>query len=385
MNAGLEIRDRGQRTVIARHGANHSAFTCSFSLELVRTSGHLDRRGGIPFRGATADAAAERRTLAALDRLGHAHDNRIALRYERLRYSRTTSYDGEPPRHGETDVWALTGSITTENGRELPIGWSGRGPDPLESELFHGRIARLADALARAEPATPGAPPVLLSTQAAAVLLHEAVGHFAEASADIPGGLSHRLGARLGSDMLTVTDDPGGETGCARYATDDEAVDAIGATDLVRDGVLIAQLHSRASASEARTLPTANARAALWCRPLPRMSNLVCAAGKDSSAVLADRLWRGLLVHHLSYGHGIGRDVSAHVLLAEHIECGRRTGRYVTGLRVRTCNDVFTRAIGFGDRAETNPNGLCGKAGQILFDVGTTAPEIALSSLELVA
>lgn len=385
MASRLEIRDRGKRLVLAGQGARRSALSCTFSLELTRTPDRLERCGGQLSRREEPGAPDGEQALVAMERLAARYQDRLALRYERVSYRRTVSYDDEPPQHSEADVWALTGSIKTENGHELPIGWSGRQSDLLTSGMLHDRAAWLAETLGHAVPGKSGTQAVLLSTQAAAVLLHEAVGHFAEAAADVPGGLSHRIGTRLGTEMLMVRDDPTAEDGCTRYAADDEAVGTVGPTELVRNGVLVAQLHSRDSAKEAGTLPTANARAATGCRPLPRMSNLICTPGGDSSEALAERVWRGLLVHHLCYGYGVGREVGARVVLAEHIERGRRTGRYVTGLRIETRNDLFTRAIGFGDRAETNPNAMCGKAGQILFDIGTTAPEIALSSLELVA
>jgi TldD protein len=46
--------------------------------------------------------------------------------------------------------------------------------------------------------------------------------------------------------------------------------------------------------------------------------------------------------------------------------------------------DLLTRLVELGDRAERSPNAMCGKDGQLLFDVGTVAPAMRLQELCLV-
>ncbi|MCC3768929.1 metallopeptidase TldD-related protein, partial [Streptomyces sp. UNOC14_S4] len=149
----------------------------------------------------------------------------------------------------------------------------------------------------------------------------------------------------------------------------------------VHEGRLVRQLHGVASAAAARAMPTASSRAASVLQaPLPRMSNLVCSPGDTTLDELVDATGRGLLIHRLADGIGSGGTVEARLVLGERIERGRLTGRYVTG-RVTERTDVLTRVTGVGGETEFGDNALCGKAGQLLFDVGTRAPALRLSRL----
>jgi TldD protein len=214
---------------------------------------------------------------------------------------------------------------------------------------------------------------------------HEAIGHFSEAAAIATIDLRHRLGCRLAADDFDAFDDPT-LAAAARYEVDDEGSAAIGPTQIVAGGVLTQQLHSRRSAEMAETLPTANARTAqITLPPIPRLSNLVIPPGTRSQEELVYSMGYGLLVHHLSHGYSRGLDIEARIVLAERVEAGRPTGRFVSGGRISERIDVLTRCLGRGDRNELNPNALCGKHGQILYDVGTVAPAMLLSNLRIAA
>ncbi len=327
----------------------------------------------------------EEALAARLDELRRHFGGRVDLRYTHLDAARlVVAADGEQHRKAVSS-WALLGGLTTAGGRRVPVGWSGAGDGlaRLADPALRARYDWLAAALDRAEPLPSGSPAVVLSPQAAALLLHESVGHFAEGPVD-EADLGHRLGLRVASEGFTVADDPTASDGLARYAVDDDAVEAFAPTEVVRDGVLVAQLHSRASARRARALPTGNGRAALWAPPIPRMSNLRCGTGACSEAELVDRLGEGLFVHQFADGLGFGLNVEARVVLAERVERGRRTGRFLTGGRMKEQVGVLSRLVGLGAERVVSPNGLCGKAGQLLFDVGMAAPAMQLSRLDLV-
>jgi TldD protein len=93
----------------------------------------------------------------------------------------------------------------------------------------------------------------------------------------------------------------------------------------------------------------------------------------------------GLLVHHLSHGYSRGIDIEARIVLAERVARGRRTGRFISGGRIAERVDVLTRCVARGAESEPNPNALCGKHGQILYDVGTVAPAMQLTGLRIAA
>lgn len=277
-------------------------------------------------------------------------------------------------------VFALTGEAEAGNGRMLPIGLSGPsdGLDVLRDRAAAESLARARRRLSAAGPPVDGEVPAVLGPQAAAVLVHEAVGHFAEAPHEGDPAL-HRLRTRVASELVSVVDDPGGQQ-------DDEGVQSLGPTELLARGVLRRQLHSRATARTAGVPPTGNGRAALvWDPPIPRIASLVCAPGASPEAALVDALGDGVYLHRLADGYRHGIRIAASVVLGEHVRRGRLTGQFFAGGFVDERLDVLTRAVELGDTAVRSQNAMCGKDGQLLFDAGTTAPAIRLSALRLTA
>lgn len=289
-------------------------------------------------------------------------------------------------------TWSLTGAVRTPGGRRVPIGMSGRlgadpgltGLAPLRDPAVRARLAWTCARVDRAALVRAGAVvPAVLSPASAALLVHEAVGHFAEADQAV--GLSHRLGTRLGSACIQVQDHPTAPGGAACYAIDDDGVEVWGPTELVRDGVLVAQLHTLATARRDGAAPTANGRArSAWDPSVARISNLVCAGGTSTVDEMLDRMGDGLHIHQLADGFGLGARIEARVVLAEWVRAGRPSGRFVTGGRIATSVAVLTRVVELGADAAFRANSMCGKAGQLLLDVGTCAPSMRLSALELV-
>lgn len=321
---------------------------------------------------------------ALLQAIGATRGKRVALRYVHVASTRVTvDAEGEERRRAIL-TWALLGAVTTPRGRRVPVGWSGSGDgvERLADRALRERLAWIVERVDRADATEDEDGGAVLSPQAAALLLHESVGHFAEGAPDEQTDLRHRLGVRIASEGFSVFDDPGAEGGATRYPHDDEAIETLGATQLVRDGVLVNQLHSCGSAARAGTLSTANGRAAPWSPPLPRMSNLVCSSGDSSDDELVDQLGEGIFVHQLSDGFaGFGLAVEARIVLAERISRGKRTGRFVSGGHVAERVGVFCGLEALGKRRVLNPNGLCGKANQLLFDVGSIAPAMRLARL----
>jgi predicted Zn-dependent protease len=226
----------------------------------------------------------------------------------------------------------------------------------------------------------------VLAPPAAAVLLHEAIGHFAEAAPEGRVDLSHRLGFRVSSEIFHLWDDARAEGGSACYDVDDDGVPIQGPTEVVRDGRMLRFLHSAASARAMGVEPTGNGRAAaVWNPPIPRMSNLLCEPGEASEDEMLDRLGDGLYLHSLAYGYGFGFRVEAQVRLAEEVRNGKRTGRYFSGGLLDEERTVLTRAAELGNVAVFNRNAMCGKEGQILYDVGTSSPALRMTALRMSA
>jgi hypothetical protein len=331
-----------------------------------------------PLAPALADVA------AAVADLRSRIDAPVELAYWARADARVVSAPGLVPRSRAGAVWALTGRMRTAGGAELPIGMSGAGDGlaTVRDERTARRLGWIAGAVERARSTPSHDGPVLLGRQAAALVVHEAIGHLAEAEPPRRGG----LGARVAGEAVSVDDDPGAPRGPARYAVDDDGVRPLSPTRVVRDGVLVGELHSAGSARAAGTVPTANGRAAsAWHEPLPRMSNLICRAGSLSDDELADRLWSGVLVHVLSDGWASGADIGARIVLAEDVWHGRRTGRYTTGGRIRDRAGALLRVAELGTDPAFSANAMCGKRGQLLCDVGTAAPPIRFERLAIEA
>jgi len=333
-----------------------------------------------PFEGQAIEESLK--TLATL------FPNRASLKLTQLFSQRAAAQDGNLAWQRNTAVWALVGSIAIGDGRHIPIGWSGSASQisRLSNPIMHERLRCLVEAVAKAESIYTGEFPAVLGPQAAAVLLHETVGHFAEGSSISSINLQHRIGVRIASELIEVVDDPTYEDGATQYDLDDDGIASFAPTRVLRQGVLFAQLHSQESAAHAFVLPTANGRAASAMHAaIPRISNLLCEPGATSTDELIDSVQDGLYIHHLAHGQGFGFEMRACVTLAEVIKHGRLTGRFLSGGQIYEQVGVLNRVEALGDRCELNANGMCGKAGQILFDVGTSCPPMRLSNLQVTA
>jgi predicted Zn-dependent protease len=283
-------------------------------------------------------------------------------------------------------AWALTGGMFTPKGRFIPVGWSGQGSgiEKFDDQSAY-RLLKMAEFLDLAQPTEAAQTASVLSPAAAALLIHEAIGHFAEASPKPNTACLQSLGCRLASNVVSLVDNPLLEGGPAHYEFDDDNIQSMGATHILSEGILIGLLHSLASAQAAATLPTANGRAAsAWDYPIPRMSNLCCLPSDISEESLIGQAWNGTYIHQLANGSSNGETIQAEILLAERIKKGRHTGEYLTGGCIQEPYDVLKHVVAVGDHSVFYANAICGKAGQLLFNVGTCAPSIYLSKLRVV-
>ncbi|MHA1975239.1 MAG: TldD/PmbA family protein [Candidatus Hodarchaeales archaeon] len=122
----------------------------------------------------------------------------------------------------------------------------------------------------------------------AGIIAHENCGHPSEADRILgreaaQAGESYlnvnRLGEKIGSDYVTVIDDPTIEGSFGWYLYDDEGVKAR-PRYLIKNGIFTEMLHNRESAGFMQTHSTGAARASGFDRePIPRMANTFIAAG----------------------------------------------------------------------------------------------------------
>ena len=152
--------------------------------------------------------------------------------------------------------------------------------DGLTDELYE-RIQQKREGVY----ADAGEKTVILDGMMTGMLSHEAVGHTVEADIVLGGSVAaRRLGTRVASDMVTMTDFAhtafGGRCPLPVFV-DDEGVTARDVT-LIENGILTGYMNSRESARRFGMEPGGNARAWLFSdEPLIRMRNTAIHPGTD--------------------------------------------------------------------------------------------------------
>jgi TldD protein len=148
--------------------------------------------------------------------------------------------------------------------------------DKLYEELMQKREGIYADA---------GYKTVILGSDLAGMLAHEAVGHTVEADLVLGGSVAGKnLNKRVGSDLVNLVDFAHtalGNTAPLPVYIDDEGTPAED-TEIIKDGILTGYMNSRESAKHFGMKPTGHARAwAFSDEPLIRMRNTAILPGKD--------------------------------------------------------------------------------------------------------
>jgi TldD protein len=145
------------------------------------------------------------------------------------------------------------------------------------------RIAALR--LLKAKRAPSGKMPLIADRDLTGVYIHEALGHPCEADLVAAGDscLDGKLGQKIGSDIVTVVDDPTIRGGYGAYPIDDEGVNTR-AKQLITNGVLTEYLNHRETAAHFDIQPNGGARAQDGLHhPLVRMSNTMIMGGTHNN------------------------------------------------------------------------------------------------------
>ncbi|MCX6672808.1 MAG: TldD/PmbA family protein [Methanothrix sp.] len=211
-----------------------------------------------------------------------------------------------------------------------------------------------------------GTYPVLLDQELAGVFVHEAVGHATEGDIILEGDscLEGMLGQRIGSEMVTVKDDPSLMQN-GYYSFDDEG-SLSQETVLVEKGILKSYLNSRETAARLGGVPR-NARAEGLNRPVVRMSNTYIANGDWKLEEILSELRDGVYLAgsrggQVSTGEGVFQFNAKRGYLVEKGEKTRLLRDVsLSGKILETL--LHVRAV--GNDLKFN-SGRCGKAGQLV-------------------
>ncbi|MBI2386205.1 MAG: TldD/PmbA family protein [Elusimicrobia bacterium] len=269
----------------------------------------------------------------------------------------------------------LTVSVVAERDGMLQTGFevvgAQRGCEIFDDEAAP-RAARRAAARALAKLDAPkakaGEMAVILAASAGGTFIHEAIGHSLEVDHVQEGSSPAYRGMRgktVAPETITVVDDPTLPFQRGSFVFDDEGVEAR-PTELVKNGVLADFLYDRTTAlREGRPSNGHGRRESFAARPIPRMSNLYIAPGKDDPARIIRELKSGLLVTRMGGGQV---DTASGEFVFEVDEGWRVENGKVTYL-VRDANllGVGPEALRSIDRVGWDIGwgiGVCGKEGQ---------------------
>lgn len=146
---------------------------------------------------------------------------------------------------------------------------------------------------------------VILSPELVGIAMHESCGHPYEADRILgregaQAGESfikeEMMGTRIGSDAVTVVDDPLVPNNFGYYEYDDEGVKAR-RRFLIKDGIITEFLHNRETAVKMRTESNAAARASSYNRePIIRMSNTFMLPGNYSFDEIIEEIKKGVYI-----------------------------------------------------------------------------------------
>jgi TldD protein len=227
-------------------------------------------------------------------------------------------------------------------------------------------VGQRAVALLDADAPKGGSCPVVLDQELAGVFVHEAVGHATEADIILEGDscLEGMLGERIGSDLVTVKDDPSMMQN-GYYPFDDEGSLAQ-ETVLVENGILRSYLHSRETAARMGGVPR-NARAEGTDRPVVRMSNTYITNGDWTEEEILEELGDGI---YLAGSRG-GQVSTAEGVFQFNAKRGYlvKNGEKTALLRDVSLSgkilEILKEIRAVGNDLKFN-SGRCGKAGQLV-------------------
>jgi TldD protein len=320
------------------------------------------------------------RTLLAFERAARAHAagravNTMASFSRNAGRSALANSQGLAAARASQRETAALMVVVAEPGRGIQR-WTERagrtGDGSLLAELAPGEFPEQAAARAlavlRARPCPGGPFPVILDPATAGVLVHECLGHNAEADLVLSGQslLDGKLGRPVASPHVTVVDDPTIPRAFGSYEFDSEGTPA-GRTEIISRGVLKTYLHSLETAARCRARPTGHGRAdGYGAPPLVRMSNTFFAPGKRKLAEMIREVPRGLLLEHGASGQVLSE--RGHYTVGAG--CGRliENGRLAELVRDVTISGLVLESLrdidAVSDDFRLESPGYCGKDGQ---------------------
>lgn len=234
----------------------------------------------------------------------------------------------------------------------------------LDKEMI--KVSKGAAELAKAPKVKSGNYTVILDPYMAGTFAHEAYGHFSEADHQYenPNILKQmKLGRKIGSNKVTIIDDPNLTSGWGNFVYDEEGIKGE-KVNLITNGVISGRLHSLETAGKLKEFPNGHARAdGFRSKPIVRMSNTFFKPGKENLKDLISSTSRGILVIKWIAGMTAMENFTFTGLYGVMIEKGKLTKK-VRG--VKLLGNVFytLQKIDGVTNDFAQDQGTCGKVGQ---------------------
>lgn len=181
-------------------------------------------------------------------------------------------------------------------------GWEFFTENLVENIAFES--ARRAVLMLEAEEAPAGVIPVVISSKAGGVLVHEAVGHglegdLVEKKVSVYSG---KIGEKVASELVTLVDAGTLEGHYGSFSFDDEGIPSQ-YNILIERGILKGYMHSRLTAKRMGVKSTGNGRRQSFrFPPIPRMTNTYLLPGESDFDEIINRVERGLYVVKMGGG-----------------------------------------------------------------------------------
>ena len=196
------------------------------------------------------------------------------------------------------------------------------------------------------------------------VFTHEAFGHFSEADI-IENNRTMRermkIGAKLGSAIVNIIDDPTMPDQLGHYRYDDEGVAAC-RTSLLRNGVLVGRLHSRRTAAAFGEPVTGHCVAEGYrYAPIIRMGTIFVEPDKNTLEGLLDQLGNGFYLLDAKGGQTSGENFTFGAQYGYIVKSGK------IGAMVRDINisgnlyQTLSSIVAIGNDLKLSETGGCGK------------------------
>jgi TldD protein len=184
-------------------------------------------------------------------------------------------------------------------------GWEALDEWKIQEIMIHDAKV-LRDVITRAKAVKPGDMDLVCGPEVAGIAAHESCGHPMEADRILGREMSQAgrsfiykggefwLGTRIGSNAVTVVDDPTIENSYGFYSYDDEGVRAR-RRFLYKEGVINEFLHNRESAAKLGTRSNGSSRSVSYDREaIVRMANTFVAPGEFEEEELIEDVKQGV-------------------------------------------------------------------------------------------